>query len=94
MVEMANDLSSLKMKHNDSPGVLFEQLSAIEVRYCKTITDQDKLAIITAKATKDLQPIIANMKVNKGTGLTMAELAKTLKNITAHCIVVSKIPVL
>ena len=49
LVELANSISSIRMKPSDSPSVFFEPIAAIEVRYREKITDEEKLAIVTAK---------------------------------------------
>lgn len=68
-VEMRVALTKIKMKKDDDPEVLFEQLSAVQNRYntkTEKIEEADLIAVVLASAPKEYQSVLTNIQMIKG----------------------------
>jgi hypothetical protein len=76
-VEMRQRLSNIKMKRNDDPATLFEQISAIENRFnthTRHIEEEDLIAVVLDAAPQDYQSLLAAEQRIKGAAITLADL--------------------
>jgi hypothetical protein len=80
-VELRQMLSKVKMKKDEEPSILFEQLSAIENRFNKPgqqIPDDDLIMAVLTAASKEYVSILTAEQQSKGTALLLTDLESTL----------------
>jgi hypothetical protein len=80
-VELRQMLAKVKMKKDDEPSIIFEQLSAIENRFNKPgqqIPDDDLIAAVLTAAPKDYVSILTAEQRSKGTALRLTDLESAM----------------
>jgi hypothetical protein len=73
-VELRQQLSAVKMKSNEDPATLFEQLSSIENRYntsTKKIEEEDMIAVVLDAAPTEYQAILTAEQQIKGASVNL-----------------------
>jgi hypothetical protein len=80
-VELRQMLREVKMKKDEEPPILFEQLSAIENRFNKPgqqIPDDDLITAVLTAAPKECVPILTAEQRSKGTALRLTDLESAM----------------
>jgi hypothetical protein len=76
-VELRQQLSAERMKSNEDPATLFEQLSSKENRYntsAKKIDEEDMIAVVLDSAPIEYQAILTAEQEIKGASVTLSDL--------------------
>jgi hypothetical protein len=80
-VSMRTRLSQVKMKAEDDPRILFNQLASIQSAYndaTRKIDPDDLTAVVLEKAPEKYKSILTAEQRHKGTGLTLSDLNRTM----------------
>jgi hypothetical protein len=80
-VELRQMLAKVKMKKDDEPSILFEQLSAIENRFNKPgqqIPDDDLITAVLTAAPKECVSILTAEQRSKGIALRLTDLESAM----------------
>jgi hypothetical protein len=80
-VELRQMLGKVKMKKDDEPSILFEQLSTIENRFNKPgeqIPDDDLIVAVLTAAPKEYVSILTAEQRSKGTALRLTDLESAM----------------
>ena len=80
-VKLRQKMSEVKMKKNDDPATLFEQLSAIENQYNRAtqqIDEEDMIATMISVAPSKYKPIVSAEQRLKGNQLKLQDLEEAM----------------
>ncbi len=82
-IEQRQKLNKIKMKKNEDPAKLFEQISQIENKYryntaAFTIDEADLIAVVLDAAPKEYQAVLTAEQRRQGVTLTIADLEITM----------------
>jgi hypothetical protein len=83
-VEMRTRLSQVKMKAEEDPRMLFNQLASIQSAYndaTRKIDPDDLIAVVLEKAPEKYKSILTAEQRNKGTNLTLADLNSCMNDL-------------
>ena len=76
--EMKNDIRNIKMKENDNPITIFNQILAIELRYKVDIKLDEKLAIVLEVCPTKYLSVITSEQLNKGSSLMFEDIQEAM----------------
>ena len=80
-VELRQKMSEVRMKKNDDPATLFEQLSAIENQYntaTQQIDEEDMIATVISAAPTEYKPTVSAEQRLKGNQLKLQDLEEAM----------------
>jgi hypothetical protein len=81
---MRTRLSPVKMKAEDDPRILFNQLATIQSAYndaTRKIDPDDLIAVVLEKAPEKYKSILTAEQRHKGTGLTLSDLNSCMNDL-------------
>lgn len=82
-VELRADLNKVKMKNDDHPKMLFEQIRSIQNKYndfgTKNVTKEDLIATVIAAAPAKYAAVITSTQIQKGANLKIKDLEEVIK---------------
>jgi hypothetical protein len=76
-VELRQRLSAIRMKKNEDPTTLFEQISSIENKYntsTRHIEEEDLIAVVLDAAPQEYQSLLTTEQRIKGASITLSDL--------------------
>jgi hypothetical protein len=82
--EMRTRLSQAKMKVEDDPRILFNQLASIQSAYndaTRKIDPDDLIAVVLERAPEKYKSILTAEQRHKGTGLTLSDLNSCMNDL-------------
>jgi hypothetical protein len=80
-VEVRQEMNKIKMKKNDDPATLFEQISSVTNRYqssTSAINEEDMIAVILDAAPAEYQAVLTSEQRVKGVALKQADLEEAM----------------
>jgi hypothetical protein len=76
-VELRQCLSAIRMKKNEDPATLFEQISSIKYKFnmsARHIEEEDLIALVLDAAPQEYQSLLTAEQRIKGAGITLSNL--------------------
>lgn len=81
MAEMKVALGKIKMKKDEAPSTLFEQMSGLENRYQTLLDNNEKVATVLSVAPKEYMSVITSERRHQGTALTADHIQEAMMEL-------------